>query len=252
MVFVYQYKTSDGERHDGKICVASREDVFIKLKKQGIKPYGVELAPGLVNRIAALGKRVYAIAVLTVLLVITFGVVIAQRRIVREVVDAASKAEERRTQIYGDPLVLQMCESKGWSNVFDSPLEQVLAAYAIPAKEVNASVVRELVAKVALPIDLRPVRIEMTDSAEVAKMKRMVNWMKRELESYLEAGGTWIGYTERLQARLAEERRILARIETELSGLERNEEFESQWESKNKILRGMGMRPVPMPDEKDF
>lgn len=253
MRFVYQYKTSDGERHEGEISVASREAVFTELKKQGIKPYGVTLAPGFGNWIVSLGKRVYAIAVLTVLLVIAVAIVLVQRRTVQEAVKSTIVSqEEQRTQIYGDPLVLQTCEAKGWSNVFPGALEQVLAAYAIPAKDVDVALVHSLVSSVKEPIDLNPVSIADDDPVEVAKMKRMVNWMKRELAVYIEAGGTFGSYAERLQARLAEEKRVRTRIETELELLERDVNFETEWEAKNKILRGMGMMPIPKPDEKDF
>lgn len=252
MRFVYQYKTSDGERHEGEISVASREAVFTELKKRGIKPYDVALAPGLGNWILSLGKRVYAIAVLTVLLVLSLGTVLVQRRTVQEAVKATvASHEERRTQIYGDPLALQTCEEKGWANVFPGALEQLLAAYAIPAKEVDVAHVSSLVSQVKEPIDLEPVSIGQEDSAEIAKMKRMVNWMKRELASYLEAGGTFGGYAERLHARLAEERRVRIRIETELRHLGRDANFEAEWEAKNKILRAMGIMPIKKPEEKD-
>lgn len=252
MRFLYQYKTSDGERHEGEIRVASREAVFTELKKQGIKPYGVELAPGFCNWVASLGKRVYAIGVLTILLVIAMGVAFSLQRKVQVVVNAAMPTEERRAQIYGDPLVMQTCEAKGWSNVFPNALEQVLAAYAIPAKDVNLTEVRALIQQVVTPLDLAPVSIDAQDSDEIARMKRMVNWMKKELAAYVEAGGTFSDYAERLQSRLEEERRVRARIETELSLLDHDEDYESQWEEKNKILRAMGIMPIPMPGEKDF
>lgn len=252
MRFLYQYKTSDGERHEGEIRVASREAVFTELKKQGIKPYGVELAPGFCNWFASLGKRVYAIGVLTILLAIAIGIVFSLQRKVQVVVNASAPIVERRAQIYGDPLVLQTCEAKGWSNVFPDALERVLAAYAIPAKDVNISDVRKLVSQVAKPVDLAPVSIDAHDSNEVSQMKRMVNGMKNELAVYIEAGGTFNGYAERLQSRLEEERRVRMRIETELSLLDRDENYESQWEEKNKVLRAMGIMPIPMPGEKDF
>lgn len=257
MRFVYQYKTSDGERHEGEISVASREAVFTELKKQGVKPYGVQLAPGLGNWIASLGKRVYLIVVLSLLLIAAVGVLFIlrkevkfQREKVKEVeASLVVRQQERRSQLYGDPLLLQQCEAKGWSNVFSNALEQLLAKYAIPAKAVNASEVRKLIPSVAKPLDLSEVAIAEDDCAEIAKMKRMVNWMKGELASYVQAGGTFEGYCERLNQRQVEEMRVRARIATELSSVKHDSEFEAEWESKNEILRTMGILPIPMEDK---
>lgn len=249
MRFVYQYKTSDGERHEGEISVASREAVFTELKKQGIKPYGVSLAPGFGNWVASLGKRVYLIVVLTTLLVASVVVLVAQREKVKEVEAAlAPKQQERRSQIYGDPLLLQQCEAKGWSNIFPDALDQILARYAIPAKAVSIADVRKLIPSVATPLKLAELEIAEDDGAEIAKMKRMVNWMKGELSAYLQAGGTFESYCERLQQRQIEEMRVRARIATELNRMERGAGFEAEWEAKNEILRTMGILPIPMED----
>lgn len=250
MLYNYQYKTSDGERHEGQIRVASREAVFTELKKQGIKPYGVELAPGLGNWFASLGKRVYLIVVLTILLVAAVGILFIQQEKVKEVEAALiPQQQERRSQIYGDPLLLQQCEAKGWSNVFPNALEQILVQYAIPAKAVNAAEVRKLIPSVAAPLDLSEITVTDEDSAEVAKMKRMVNWMKGELASYIQAGGTFAGYCERLQLRQIEEIRIRSRIATELNRMEQGDDFEAEWEAKNEILRTMGILPIPMEEK---
>lgn len=248
MKFVFQYKTSSGERHDGIIEAASREDVFEKLKKVGIKPYGVKIAPGLCNWFFSLGKRVYAIGILSVLLIFALWFSCWEHLQSRQANSLTSVTSERRSQIYGDPLVLQTCESKGWSNVFENQLDRVLAAYAIPAKPVDEELIRSAVSGIRPPYDLSPVVVSESDGFEVAKMKRMVNWMKEELHSYLSAGGTFVGYVERLQLRLSEEIRMRFRIENELSALSPDDaNFENEWESKNRILRAMGIRPVQMP-----
>lgn len=69
MKFLYEYKTPQNERRSGEISASSREDVFSQLKREGIKPFNVKLAPGLLNRVASIGKRWFAIAILSVLLV---------------------------------------------------------------------------------------------------------------------------------------------------------------------------------------
>lgn len=249
MKFVYQYKTSDGERHEGEISAASRESVFTELKKKGVKPYGVELAPGFYNWFLSLGKRVYLIILLTVLLIVAVGVAFIQQEKVNEVVAALEPQQvERRSQIYGDPLILQQCESKKWSNVFTNELDQILALYAIPAKTVDAEYVRELMKSIASPVDIVETQIVDDDAVEIAKMKRMVNWMKGELSNYLAAGGTFENYCERLRQRQTEEKRVRMRIAAELQRLKYDDQYEAEWESKNDILRTMGIMPIPMEE----
>lgn len=74
MKFLYQYKTSENELRDGVVSAASRDAVYLALKKQGVRPSRVELAPGVLNRIAALGKRVWTIAALAVALAVSLAV----------------------------------------------------------------------------------------------------------------------------------------------------------------------------------
>ena len=64
MKFIYEYKTKENEQRSGEFCAPSRDDVYRELRKQGIKPYKVYLAPGLLNRIQSYGKRTAAILVL--------------------------------------------------------------------------------------------------------------------------------------------------------------------------------------------
>lgn len=250
MLYNYQYKTSDGERHEGQIRVASREAVFTELKKQGIKPYGVELAPGFGNWIASLGKRVYLIVVLVILLSASIcALFIQQEKVNKAEAALAPQQQERRSQIYGDPLLLQQCEAKGWSNVFPDALEQLLAQYAIPAKPVNLAEVRKIAQGIEKPFVLTEVAIAEDELPEVAKMKRMVNWMKGELKAYIDAGGTFESYYDRLQQRQIEEIRIRSRIATELNRMDPGDNFEAEWEAKNEILRTMGILPIPMEEK---
>ena len=252
MRFVYQYKTSDGERHEGEISVASREAVFTELKNRGIRPYGVQLAPGMGNWIASLGKRVYLIVVLSVLLAASVGLLFvlqARVKVQQEKVKAVEAAlaplqQERRSQIYGDPLLLQQCESKMWTNVFTNELDQLLAMYAIPAKAVDVDEARELARRVARPVVIDEVEVLESDGAEISKMKRMVNWMKGEFSAYIQAGGTFESYCERLNQRQSEEIRMRERIANELEHLDRGSRYETECEARNDILRTMGIRPV--------
>lgn len=71
MKFLYQYKTRENERRDGVIFAPNRDAVYAQLKKQGIRPFCVELAPGLLNTLQRPGKRGYAIIFLAFALIAT-------------------------------------------------------------------------------------------------------------------------------------------------------------------------------------
>lgn len=63
----YSYKTPDGVRHEGSLRAATRDGVYAELRRRGIRPIRVELAPGGLNRLMALGKRGWSIVLLSVL-----------------------------------------------------------------------------------------------------------------------------------------------------------------------------------------
>ena len=46
MKYTYAYKTPDGVRHEASMNASSREEVFTKLRKQGIKAIKVVAADG--------------------------------------------------------------------------------------------------------------------------------------------------------------------------------------------------------------
>ena len=68
MKFDFEYRTHENELKTGSISAPSREAVFATLKRQGINPSRVVLADGMLNAIAALGKRTLAIVLLCVAL----------------------------------------------------------------------------------------------------------------------------------------------------------------------------------------
>lgn len=79
MQFVYYYKSSDGMRHDGEMEAPDREEVFIALRRQGIRPIKVmrkdDLHPEL--RVYGVKKRwVAAIAVGVAVLAAGLAIVI--------------------------------------------------------------------------------------------------------------------------------------------------------------------------------
>ena len=79
MIFRYGYNTSDNRRQFDTIAAASRDSAYAELKKRGIRPFSVELAPGLLNKFASMGKRGLAIAVLAVALIASIIVILAMK-----------------------------------------------------------------------------------------------------------------------------------------------------------------------------
>lgn len=248
MKFCYSFRTSDNQLHEGIVAAANRDAAYAELKAKGIRPSRLAEAPGVLNKVLGKGKRWIAIGVLGLAVVSAVLVIKANHRTIRTIREAESQPLPRQ-QIYGDPSILQQLDSEKWSSVFADPCDRMLSQFARPGLPVttlvpNAGVVR-----------LDPLPILDSDPEEVRKMKRIVNGMKAELSSYLKDGGTFDGYVERLQERQRVEQAIISDALVEFGLLRRMGARESsrdaaveKWLQKNQLLRDMGMKPVPMPE----
>ena len=78
MKFDYTYRTHENELKNGSISASSREDVFRKLKAQGINPSRVTLAPGTLNYLASFGKRGWGIIILAAACVALCVVIVSE------------------------------------------------------------------------------------------------------------------------------------------------------------------------------
>ena len=233
MKFHYAYHDKDNKRQDGVIDAASRDAAYALLRKQGIKPTHVDLAPGLLNRIQSIGKRGFAIGVLGAGCLV-LGIFYFQTL---QTSQTSQTSAFPRQQIYGDPGVLRTAENQGWANVFVSPFDRHLAKYAIPGRRVAPS---DNLATLAANPDYKPVAVLDNDFEEYAKMKRIVNGMKDELREYKRAGGTVMSYFRRLDIRQNAECGIYDRVRRELS----RETDKAVWDEKNGKLRAMGLPMV--------
>lgn len=251
MKFVYEYRTRDNVHHEGVINAASRDAAFAALKMQGIRPGRVVEAPGFFNKLFGKGKRWIAIGVLGIALAVAIWMLCS--------IEGVEATEEDRSQIYGDPSILQRCVAEGWANVFDSDADRFLARFAQPGDEVTVDVpaIKSKMSK-ALAEAGKPVEVFQSDSEEVRKMKRIVNGMKRELAQYIADGGTPEVYIERLAERQSVEARIVSHVKSELAILERRgektndrAELVARWNEHNRLLREMGMRTQPLPEDWD-
>lgn len=242
MKFTYQYKTKDGTQHEGTYSAASRTAVYDELKKQGIKPFNVKLAPGFVNRLASFGKRGIAIAVLCIVCLALVVLVVRTRR------DIEGRMGESlpRHQIYGDPALMAEIERNAYTNVFAHPGECLLARYAQPGYVMSATVAEQPKPATLADCLAHEIVIGSDDAREVAELKRIVNGMKDELRAYLADGvGTPETYVRRLNERLREELSIRYRIETEL----KRESDPAAIRKANESLRALGLRPIVKSEE---
>ena len=249
MNFTYQYKTSDGVRHTGVYAASSKTAVYDELRAQGIKAFGVEPAPGIMNRIAGfLGWRLYLVSTLVVVAVAATFAYLRERSETPVVEDSVFLSKMRR-QIIGDAGIIEAGIKNGWSDVFAEEGERFLASFAIPGVPagVKATNVGELEKAIA-----RNVLIADGDSMEAKQIKSMVEGMKDELRGYMAQGGTIGQYGERLVERQEQELSYYRRIKEEIdkaakSGIS-EDELEAKWKAGNAELRNMGIRLVPMPE----
>ena len=239
MKFIYQYRTPDNKQHRGVVRAASKDAAYATLKAQGIKPGRVEEAPGFFNKLFGKGKRWLAIAALAIVAAVAVAVAEKSRRTVEN--ERTEQMFEERAQLYGDPVVIGECEACGWTNVFATAFDCILAQYAIPGRTVAKSVVHD---SVGGGDDLTaPIEIAESDLREIAQMKRMVNGMKRELAEYLKDGGSVRGYLKRLDIRQRAERGIFETIQRELLRTKNP----GEWKTKNAELRDRGLPMVENP-----
>lgn len=77
MQFVYYYKSSDGVRHDGEMEAPDREEVFIALRRQGIRPIKVMRKDDLHPELRVYGvKKRWVVAIAGVVAVLAAGLAI--------------------------------------------------------------------------------------------------------------------------------------------------------------------------------
>ena len=254
MRFLYEYKTKENVQQRGEISAPSRSAVYTELKKQGIKPYKVDLAPGFWNWVQSLGKRTAAIALLTIGVIAVSFLWLGQKDKAAAFEDKAiaysDKFENKtRRQVIGDTAIIEKGIRNGWADVFPDEGERFLASFAIPGvpagqrntteEEISAALSRQIV-----PTD--------SDGIEARQIKSMVEGMKDELRDFMRNGGTIKQFgsclVERQEAELGYYNRTKSELETLHKAATPTKELESLWEKRNNELRQMGIKLVPMPE----
>ena len=232
MKYHYFYQSKKNENLDGWIVAKNRDDAYIQLKKQGIKPYKV------LGRNPIGWKRWTAIAVSMLAAVYFFWAWRAARRA------AAPSMMAIRSTLYGDASTIQRLSTDGWREAFPDEGDAFLARHAIPG------VVCDCPSNVLVAISDEFLPLGDTDSDELRKMKRMVNGMKVEMKEYLAAGGTLEDYLDLCCERVRTEKGVKDSINGKFTQLRKKDPLEvaDEWEKQNKTLRSLGLPTVPLPE----
>lgn len=258
MKFIYSYNTKQNERREGMtISAPNRDAAFSELNRQGIRPYKLYPAPGLWNKVSAIGVRGLVIIVLVLIVGVLVTVSLTQHKDivqleqkddVREIVTEAITSKVRR-QLIGDQGFIEKGIRTGWADVFDHEGERFLASFAIPGVPATVRTTNVAALEEALK---RKIEATESDGMEARQIKAMVEGMKDELRRYIAAGGTIEQYGRRLVARQDDEIAIYTRacneIEQVAKGNAEKSEISELVDKRNGELRRMGIRLIAMPE----
>ena len=260
MKYTYAYKTPDGVRHEAAMEASSREEVFERLRKDGIKAIKVVAADGSKanGEIRSKGRAAFvAAAVVTVLVAGTAAYMGGARLLRPEPAAAAPDTASPRHQIYGDPAIMAEFERGDFTKAFPRMGDRLLAWFAQPGRLMCPSgadpryvtestyALFEQFAANELSLDA-DVPVDQGDSRELRELKMIVNGMRQEMREYLANGnGTPRSYWRRLNERTLREMQIYERARRELE----KEVSEDVREQKNEELRHIGLRTIPSPSE---
>lgn len=233
---------------------SSREEVFEALRKQGIKAIKVVAADGSKANGEIRGVRTRVVIGLVMLAAVAVGVFayrIGEKNAPESVPEpvptpapAAFQTSQTRRQVIGDVAVIEKGIRTGWADVFEHEGDRFLASFAVPGvaagqrntneKEIRRALAEEIVAN-------------PDDALEAQQIKAMVEGMKEEARRYIAAGGSIIGYGQRLVERQEAEIAIYARARTEIEAARKKmseDAFEEYLEKRNDELRNLGIRPI--------
>ena len=252
MKYTYAYKTSDGVRHEDSMNASSRDEVFIELRKRGIKAIKVVAADGSKANGEVRGVRKRVVAVLIAIVALGVGVCAYLGGVLTggsPESGIAFQTDQSRRQIIGDAAIIEKGIRNGWSDVFELEGERFLASFAIPgvkAGQRNTSE-KEFIAA----LEFRG-EFSSDDSLEVRQIKAMVEGMKQEARRYLAAGGTVVEYGKRLTERQDAEITIYNRVKADIENARKTMSeaaFMTYWEKRNDELRNLGIKTIGLSDD---
>lgn len=266
--FIYTYRTSDGVRHVGEIDAPSRDEAFIELRKNGIRPIKVTAKDGTKANGASVGGRGRG-TLLFVAACLLVGGLGAAYAVWHSAHSASTSADDvlkqapqgpiafttatalARQPILGSRLRIENCPT----NLFKHAAEAALAKFAEPGRPVPSDLVlpEEAAFRAALADTIRIYSNELT---EYIDLKRIVVGMKSELRAYLDGGGTFDEYVTELYKRQKTEEAYRQKAEAHLAELigepklsrEQQAAAYAYWLKANASLKAMGIYEVPLPD----
>ena len=254
MKYTYAYKTSDGVRHEDSMNASSREEVFIELRKRGIKAIKVVAADGSKANGEIHGVRKRVVAVLVAFVAVGVGIVAyfsgtrSNGDLGGSVATAFATGQDRR-QVIGDAAIIEKGVRNGWSDVFELEGERFLASFAIPGVKAGQRNTSEKEFTAALE---NKCAVNDSDSLEARQIKAMVEGMKNEARRYIAAGGSIVEYgkrlTERQDAEIAVYNRVKADIEKARKTMTESA-FMTYWEKRNDELRNLGIKTVGLEQD---
>ena len=252
MKYTYAYKTPDGIRHENSMNASSREEVFVELRKRGIKAIKVVAADGSKANGEIRGVRKRVVAALVVLVALGVGLAAYLGGAFMggsPVSGTAFQISQDRRQVIGDAAIIEKGIRNGWSEVFEHEGERFLASFAIPGVKAGQRNTSEKEFAAALEIRRE---FSSDDSLETRQIKAMVEGMKNEARRYIAAGGSIVEYgkrlTERQDAEITVYNRVKAEVEKAKDSMPETD-FILYWEKRNAELRNLGIKPVVLSDE---
>ena len=246
MEYTYAYRDSGGMRHTGSIEAASRDDAFVALRKDGIRPIKVVAADGSKANGEIRGVRRRVVSLVAALAAVGAVVATTLYNRTRTPPTPEFEAEQTRRQVIGDSAVIDKGIATGWSDVFPEEGERFFASFAIPGVKAGQrnTTVEELNAALERRID-----VAGEDGMEARQIKSMVEGMKSEARAYIAAGGNIVEYGKRLTERQDAEIAIYERTKAEIDDAREKlpqDEFIALWEEMNDQLRNLGIKLVPL------
>ena len=253
MRYSYAYKTKDGTRHEATMVAESREEVFVRLREQGVKAIKVVAADGSKanGEIRGVRKRVVIAAVLATAVLAGGAVFLAFNRLAGESDETYREnvaVPLPRQEILGDRKRIEVLPSE----VGQSPVDAFLAKFAEPGRPFSAPQDTWPSREAFEEAFHNPLKVSEKDFTEQIDLKRMIEGMKREMKKYLRCGGLVSGYI----------RELIKRQNTEIAYREKAEKklFEllaqkggrqaayDYWVKANAQLQSMGIYALPLPN----
>lgn len=213
MQYGYRYHDSEGRVKCGEIGAPTREDAFVALKSQGIKPMQFWTIEATADTGFRFGKRWFAIFVLAALTVGLAAYVVLSRR-----TDAPVERERIVRPITSEAVGIILPRSRHQLKLagrlsdlaasFDHPAERVLVAFAEPGCEVVGLAPQDVNAFAGDLADALESQtfLREKDSKDLVEVKRVLAGMKEEVAMRLAGGASasdilaWLESRQRLES----------------------------------------------------